>query len=64
MSVLQPGSKRKHSCLQHRQWEEGAGTAAPRWEASPREAPVGGRQPFVCVQQGLKGKGSPRHMHT
>lgn len=61
MSVLQPGSKRKQPPPAQ---EEGASTAAPRWEAGQREAPVGGRQLFVSVQQKLKGEGSPRPMQA
>lgn len=57
-------SKRKHSHLQHRQWEEGASTAALRCEAGWREAPVGGRQLSVRIQQGLKRKKSPRPVHA
>lgn len=50
--VLQLGSERKHGSLQHMRQGEGASTAAPRWGAGRREAPVGGRQLFVSVQPG------------
>jgi hypothetical protein len=46
-SVLQLGSKRKHSCLWHKEWEEGASTAA-QGMGPARERSCGGQGVHSC----------------
>lgn len=55
-SVLQLGSKRKHSCLQPKKWEEGDSTAAQGLEPA-RARSWGGGRVSTRAHQRLRRKG-------